>query len=309
MIKNYVVRLAALHRRAVLIAAVAAPIGCLGLASPALAKEPTGGFAKFKECPRFTPGVHFCLFSQITGGEVAIKSTIVPIEKATITVQGGYTFNEETEAETFVGAINGETISKTPLKVPGGLLDLVKCNEIKGEGLIEKLTRGACEAVFENTLTGVNATTELAKPATAIGINSDNLLNEEGTALSLPVKVHLENPLLGGECYVGSEAHPVVLNLTTGTTKPELPNKPIKGSVGNLEFGEEGKIVELLGATLVDNSFSAPEASGCGGIASFLIDPIIDSKLGLPSPDGNNTAIQKGNSFSALAKNVIASEK
>jgi hypothetical protein len=309
MIKDYAMRLAAIQRRALVIAALAVPMACLGLASPALAKEPTGGFAKFKECPRFTPGVHFCLFSQITGGEVASKKTVVPIEKATITVQGGYTFNEETEAETFVGAINGETLSKTPLKVPGGLLGLIKCNEIKGEGLIEKLTRGACEAVFENTFTGVNATTELAKPATAIGINSNNLLNEEGTALSLPVKVHLENPLLGGECYVGSEAHPVVLNLTTGTTKPEPPNKPVKGSVGDLEFGEEGKIVELLGATLVDNTFSAPEASGCGGIASFLIDPIIDSKLGLPSPDGNNTAIQKGNSFSALAKNVIASEK
>jgi hypothetical protein len=309
MIKTYVRRLATNQRRALVIAAVAVPIACLGLASPALAKEPTGNFAKFKQCPRFTPGVHFCLFSQITGGEVAIKKTIVPIEKATITLQGGYTRNEETEAETFVGAINGETLSKTPLKVPGGLLSLVKCNEIKGEGFLEKLTRGACEAVFENLFTGVNATTELAKPASAIGINSNNLVNEEGVALSLPVKVHLENPFLGGECYVGSEASPVVLNLTTGTTKPELPNKPIKGSVGDLEFGEEGEIIELLGATLVDNSFSAPKSSGCGGIASFLIDPIIDAKLGLPSPNGNNTAIQKGNTFVALSKNVIASEK
>ena len=48
----------------------------------------------------------------------------------TITLQGGYTFNEETEAETFLGALNGETLSKTPQKVPGGLLGLVKCNEI-----------------------------------------------------------------------------------------------------------------------------------------------------------------------------------
>ncbi len=290
-------------------AALVTMLVCLGAAQPALAKEPTGNYAKFVQCPRFTPGVKVCLFSQINGGEVTIGNTTVPIEKATITLQGGYTFNEETEEEKFVGAINGETLSKTPLKVPGGLAGILKCNEIKGEGLLEKLTRASCELAFENLLTGVNATTELAKPASAIGINSNNLANEEGTALSLPIKVHIENPFLGSECYIGSEAHPVVLNLTTGTTAPEPPNKPIKGSVGDLEFGEEGKIIELLGATLVDNAFSAPEATGCGGIASSIIDPLVNSKLGLPSPDGHNTAIQKGNTFTSLAKTVINSEK
>jgi len=290
--------------------AITIAIGSLCVAvSPAFAKEPTGNFARFKHCPRFTPGVVFCTISEITGGEVAIGSTAVPIEKANITLQGGYTFNEETEEEKFVGAEGAETFSKTPLKVPGGLLDFVKCNEIKGEGIIEKITRGSCEAVFENFFTGVNATTELALPPSSIGINSNNLVNEEGTALSLPVKVHLENPLLGSECYIGSSSKPVVLNLTTGTTKPPAPNKPIKGSVGSLKFGEEFKIIELLGATLVDNSFSAPEVTGCGGIAAFLIDPIVNSKLGLPSAAGKNTAIQKGNVFSALAKNVIKSEK
>lgn len=41
---------------------------------------------------------------------------------------------KETDVETFVGALNGETLSKTPQKVPGGLLGLVNCTEIKGEG-------------------------------------------------------------------------------------------------------------------------------------------------------------------------------
>jgi hypothetical protein len=49
------------------------------------------------------------------------------------------------------------------------------------------------------------------------------------------VKVRLENPFLGSECYVGSNSSPVVLNLTTGTTSPPAPNKPIKGTVGNIE--------------------------------------------------------------------------
>jgi hypothetical protein len=311
MIKSHAVRRAFFSRRTLVAALMLmVPLASLGAASPALAKEPTGAFKRFVQCPRFTPGVAVCIFSEITGGQVTIGSTSVPIEKpSVIKLQGGYTFNEETEAETFVGAINGETLSKTPLKVPGGLLGLIKCNEIKGEGFFEKLLRGSCEAVFENAFTGVNATTELAKPASAIGINSNNLINEEGVALQLPVKVRLENPLLGSECYIGSEAHPVILNLTTGTTKPPLPNKPIKGTVGDLEFGEEGKIIELLGNSLVDNAFAAPEVTGCGGLASFLLDPIIDAKLGLPSAAGKNTAIQSGNTFTALGKTVIKSEK
>ncbi len=295
-------------RRVLIVALVAISITSLGIASAASAIEPTGRFKVFKQCPRFT-GANFCVFSQITSGEVKIGTTTVPIEKATITLQGGYQRNEETEAETFMAALNGETLSKTPLKVPGGLLGLVECNKIKGEGLLEKLERGSCEAIFENGLTGVNAVTELAKPASAIGINTNNLVNENGVALSLPTKIKLENPLLGGECYIGSESKPVTFNLTTGTTAPPPPNKPISGSVGDLELGEGGKIIELKGNSLVDNAFSAPEVSGCGGIFSFLLNPIIDAKLGLPSAAGKNTAIQNGTTETTLAKFVIASEK
>jgi hypothetical protein len=275
--------------------------------SAAYAKAPTGKYAPFVNCPRFTSGVETCVFSQVTGGEVKISSTAVPIEK-TITLQGGFIRHEEgteNETESFVGAINGaETLSKTPQKVPGGLAGLVRCNEISNP-----IERFFCEAIFENGLTGVNATTELARPASEIGINTNNLLNEEGTALSLPLKVHLENPLLGSECYIGSSAHPVVLNLTTGTTSPPGPNKPIKGKVGHIAVENEGDFIEITNNTLVDNSFAAPEATGCGGPASFLIDPLIDAKLGLPSAAGKNTAIQNGSIKQAVASAVINSEK
>jgi len=275
----------------------------LALASPVLATEPTGDFAVFKQCPRFTAGVSFCVFSQVKGGEVKVAKTAVPIEK-TITLQGGFTFDETTEAETFVGALNGETLTKVPQKVPGGLAALVRCNEIRN--ILERL---ACELVFENGVTGVTATTELAKPASAIGINTANLRNEEGVALSVPVKVKLNNPFLGNACYIGSGASPVVLNLTTGTTNPPPPNKPIAGSAGTLVVKDEDTFVELVNTKLVDNSFSVPTATGCGGIFAFLIDPIIDGKLGLPSAAGNNTAIQTGNVNQATAERVIESEK
>jgi hypothetical protein len=280
----------------------------MSFAAPAMALEPTGDFAVFKQCPRFTTGVKLCLYAQTTSGEVTLNKQTVPIEK-TITLQGGITINEETFAETFVGALNGETLSKTAQKVPGGLLGLVECNKITGEGWAEKGARFACELVFENGLTGVNAVTELAKPANQIGISTSNLENAEGTALSLPVKVHLENPFLGSECYVGSSSQPITLNLTTGTTSPPEPNKPIKGKVGLISAKDEFEFLEVSGNKLVDNAFSAPEASGCGGIFSFLVDPLIDGKLGLPSAAGKNTIIQNNLIREATTTGVIKSEK
>jgi hypothetical protein len=141
--------------------------------------------------------------------------------------------NEETGQMPFYGASNGETLSKTPQKVPGGLLELVKCNEITGNGLIEKGLRATREAIFENKVTGVNATTELAAPASSIYLN-EFALEEElpygpyPPALVLPVKIHLENTLLGSSCYIGSSSEPIELALTSGTTSPPAPNTAVQ---------------------------------------------------------------------------------
>jgi PPE-repeat protein len=183
------------------------------------------------------------------------------------------------------------------------LAGLVRCNEISN--FLERL---ACEVAFENGVTGVNATTELAAPATSIGINLQNLNLSTGTALSLPVKVHLENPFLGSSCYVGSNAHPIVIDFTTGTTAPPLPNKPITGNAGEFEFNETFTLLTVKNNSLVNNTFAAPGSEGCGGIFSFLIDPIINSKLGLPAASGYNTAILKGTLKAASAEAVKASE-
>jgi hypothetical protein len=302
MIKHYVEHLTNIRKQALVIALMV-PLAALGLASPALAKEPTGDFAVFKQCPRFTSGVNFCFYAQTKSGEVTLNKQNVPI-KNTITLQGGIIRNEETEAETFVAALNGETLSKTPQPVPGGLLALVRCNEISNY-----FERVACELIFENGITGVNATTELARPASEIGINKNNLINQEGVALSLPVKVRLENPFLGNSCYIGSNTHPIIWNLTTGTTSPPAPNTPIKGKVGEIEFKDEFTFTRITGNSSVDNAYAAPEATGCGGIFSFLIDPIIDGKLGLPSPAGHNTTILNNTISEATGETVIASEK
>jgi hypothetical protein len=299
MTKQHDRRSAPVRRCLVALAVPIVLIAALATAAPALA-TPEGEFAPFADCPLSNPATVLCLYAKTEGGEFVVGKETVPITKA-ITLQGGVEFTES--GEKLIAAENGETLSKTPQKVPGGLAGLVKCNEISN--FFERI---ACELVFENGVTGVNATTELAGPASNVTLNTVNLILEKETALSLPIKVHLENPLLGSGCYIGSNAHPIVLELTTGTTSPPEPNKPIKGSKGEVEINASETIVTLKNNSLVNNSFAAPGVEGCGGLFSFLIDPIVNSKLGLPAAAGHNTAILKGTLKQATAANVKASE-
>jgi hypothetical protein len=270
-----------------LLAAMALTVFLATLGASAAMAAPKGEYAVFADCPTKNAELSGCIAAKSESGEFKIGTTTVPLVKPQI-LQGGF-IEDEFENQKFVAAADGNTLPKTPQKVPGGLLGLVKCNEISN--IIERI---ACELVFENGTTGVNATVELAAPASSIGLNENNLLGETGTALSLPVKVKLENPLLGSECYIGSNASPLVINLTTGTTAPPPPNKPIKGKLGTVTTRSEGRILVISNNSLVNNSFSTPGATGCGGIFAFLIDPIINSKLGLPSGAGHNTAILAG---------------
>jgi hypothetical protein len=300
-----------MRARRLLIISAAALLASLAIASSAAA-EPKGIFKKYSDCPTEIPGVVLCQFAQTTGGEFSIGSTKVPINQ-TITLQGGaiHTGGPNLNEYFLLPAKDGNSLSKTALNVPGGLSGLINCEEIKGSGFFETLERNACKAIFENKTTGVTATTELvASMSNPAILNLAALIEETGTTLTLPVRVHLKNPLLGEGCFIGSEAHPIQLHLTDGTTAPPLPNKPISGKLGNIE-PEEEKGFESLKITensLVDNSYSAPVSEGCGGFFSFLIGPIINGKIGLPSASGKNTAILTGTLNVAEAFSVIASE-
>ena len=83
---------------------------------------------------------------------------------------------------------------------------------------------------------------ELTEPPSEIYLNLVAELGENGVALRYTVKLHLENPLLGRDCYIGSDTDPIVFNLTTGETNPPPPNKPIHGAFGKITTSEEERI-------------------------------------------------------------------
>jgi hypothetical protein len=279
----------------VCVALLVVTLASLALAGGASAKL-TGEFKKFEFCPYTDTAVERCINALTTGGEVVLGSKKVVIEKQ-VTIQGGYketTFEgPEGEYAEFVAATNGITLSKAPQNVPGGLAGVVP--ETGTPALVKVLIK----FFFENKITGLTSTLELAKPASDIRISEIHLSEGIGVAMKLPVKVHLENPFLGKSCYVGSSTSPIKWELTTGATSPPAPNTSISGKIGEFEFLESARVLKIKGNELVDNAWSAPGASGCGGIISFLINPIINSQLGSTTA-GHNSARLKNEVSMAL---------
>jgi hypothetical protein len=296
--------------------AVTAAAALLSVASPVTLAAPTGIFAPFAQCPTSTPGVYLCQYVEITGGELAVGAVKVPIDK-TIIFQGGMrptgspNFNEYFE----LPAANGESISPTELNVPGGLRTVIGCDPIRDRNLYKKLgQQDPCKGRFshDRQKDAVTVTLEgAARHGNPAIFDLAAATLEEGTAFTYPGKVHLKNPLLGDACYIGSEAHPIQLHLTTGTTSPPPPNQPLTGSLGTPKSViEEGyELNKITDNTLVDNAFTVPPAEGCGGRLAYLIDPRIDHTLGLESPAGRNTVILTGTHRIAEAEAVLASEK
>ncbi len=287
--------------RAILAAGLAVLVSLVAVS--AASATPKGKFAPFAQCPLSNKEIVACTVATTTSGEFNVGKRVVPITK-TITLQGGLIEIPETEEQEFVAAANGETLSKTPQTVPGGLFGII------APETLPKWLQEIINNFVNEGFSGVTETTELAKTASSVRLNSTNLLIESGTALTLPVKVKLNNVLLGSECYIGSSSSPINLNLTTGATSPPAPNKSIHGAKGALSIEEEGTLVVLTGGSLVDNSFATGGAHGCGGVfLEGLIDPAVNAELGLPSAAGHNTAILNGRLELASAEAVRASEK
>jgi hypothetical protein len=267
--------------------AVAVSAGAaLVLSGSALAAAPTGQYADFKYCPYQNPAVTSCVHSVTNSGKFQLGNSDVPITAATpIILQGGF-IDSESGATQWVNANGADTLSKTRLKVPGGLLGLVDQGGLTG--LLISALNAAIAA--END---VYATAELVGP---VQFNLTNSLQGTGTGVALPVRVHLENPFLGSSCFIGSASKPISLKLTTGTTAPPLPNTPMSGYPGDTFLNDEFTIITDVGIKLVDNSFAAPAATNCGitFLDRLLITPAVNLKEGLPAAAGKNTAIQQG---------------
>jgi hypothetical protein len=259
-------------------AVVAAAIGALtGLVAPAAMAAPAPGFSEFNGCPEGRTDVLFCSRSTTTSGHIQLGKKDVPIT-APIVLNGGILG----DFDTVVANSSGGLIAPA-LEVPGGLTGLTGFSE----WFINLITFGANK---------VYAKTELVGQPKVGG----------GGHLVLPVRVKLQNPFLSSNCAIGSVSDPLVLDATTGTTNPPLPNKPITGSMGTQGVDPKNPdIIQISNMIFVGNAFRAPAAVGCGLINYGLIDGVVNLTSGLPAAAGTNTAVLSGTTLKLAAYSLV----
>ena len=245
---------------------------------------PGGIYAPFTDCPLHDPVMRQaepgfamgCIKSITASGTFTINGLPVQITHP-VTVQfGTYSDTDANGNQVFhvVPPADGNQLLADPEVIPGGLLLLV-CTSTD-----PRLVR-LCQTAMSSGQTDLSVEVQLAGPIT-------NFSPLAESPFTLPVKIELGNPLLGGKCYIGTNDDPVVLN-------------PLFNPVGTLSFAPDPDpvafpnvaVLSIKGSTLTDDVFSVPGASGCG--PGGAANAAIDATLGLPSPSGNNHLVLNGN--------------
>ncbi|MFE0460675.1 hypothetical protein ACFW1A_15650 [Kitasatospora sp. NPDC058965] len=272
------------HKRVGATVATVASAVLLAAAVPAQAAgAPGGGYAGMGSCPLSSPALTDptdlqvgCVVSVTRAGSFTIGTTTVPLTSP-ITLRFGVYWDKSAPQVTFP---DGSSANQYATVAPAGapLLDAQPA-QITIPGIVN----------FLPGLTSVFAKVEPAGPITDF---TPLAAGESYPVFRLPIKLHLFNAFFGDHCYLGSDSTPIVLRPTTGTTAPPPPAKPMTGDPGTIAVtpdpnGFNAVVASFAGASLVDNTFAVPGATGCGLGGS--LDWIIDLAMGLPAGAGQGS--------------------
>jgi len=247
---------------------------------------PGGIYAPFTDCPLNNPAMELsvpdlatgCVASENTSGTFTISGIPVSITHP-VTVQFGFYSALDSNGNQIFPLLmpaDGRSLVDQPEETPGGLPLLLLCpNGINAD------IAALCQKAATSGQTGLTALVRPAGPISNFGL----------TSFTEPVKIQLINPLLGGNCYIGSDDDPIVLNpsIVSGTLAFVPDPDPVRFP--------RTVVLEALNATAVDDTFTVPVATGCG--PGDVADAAIDFLLSLPSPSGSNHLVLNGNSFIA----------
>ncbi|MFE3185206.1 hypothetical protein ACFXKR_30650 [Streptomyces violascens] len=242
-----------------------------------------GNWAPFTRCPVDDPAmlaadgraeIVQCIASHAASGSIKLGSTEVvtgasDLQAGVVQHTGG--------APTLVAPAGGALIADSA-DIPGGLLGLMCPSDIPVIGEI-------CRQITNSTLNRVTATVESAGAPTGFDLTAGATSGRP--ILSIPVRIHLQNPFLGSSCYIGSAAHPIVLR-PQNVTAPAFGIKRFDGNGTPNTTGVMNRL-SLTGASQTDTTFAVPGASGCG--LAGMLDWAVNLKTGLPSAAGNNSVV------------------
>ncbi len=279
------------RRRALLLGAAGAATALVATAgtvpAAAAAGQPGGIYTGMGACPLSSAALRDpgnlqvgCVTSVTHGGSFTIGSTSVALQ-GPITLQFGVVWDHTAPVVTFP---DGSTANSYTTVAPSGAPELsAPAAQITIPG-IANVIPGVTSILAQVQQTG--PITDFVPLATG----------ENYPVFKLPVRLHLINALLGPDCYIGSAASPITLAPTTGTTSPPPPATPLTGDPGTINVasdpgGHQAIVASFSGASLVDNTFTVPGATGCG--LGGILDPLIDLVMGLPAKSGKGSVTFK----------------
>ncbi|MFI2504846.1 hypothetical protein [Streptomyces sp. NPDC018972] len=259
-------------------------LGAFASLGTATAAEPTlnGAWAPFTRCPVDAPAMLAadgfdktpqCVVSTSAGGSIKLGKTTVVTGKTNLQI--GVVQNAD-GTSSVVAPPSGALVADSAT-VPGGLLGLMCPSNIP-------VITGICETLENSSLNKITATMESVGAPYAFDQTAGVLTDMP--IVALPVRIHLENPLLGSKCYIGTAANPILLR-PENRNYPEFGMSFFQGDGTPDEAGEMSRI-DLTGATQNDSTFAVPGATGCG-LNVGLINAAVNAKTGLPSASGNNS--------------------
>jgi hypothetical protein len=291
-------------------AAAAVAVAVAGLAAPALARPsapgaqastttqgpgyppPKGIYKPFTNCPLNNPIMHEVLPLNQGGGFaacVAGNATTGSITLGNITTQVTEPVHVQFGFFPPPGDINFYPApAVAPLAGPSAIL------KTKPDLIPESLTTAlGCDTATDPTIQNM-CQQAAANPADnqvyALAQEAGQLRNFQLFTWTQPVKFQLINPLLGSNCYIGTDSDPVVLNpgLSVGPGGGLFLQNDPQPTVHPDTF-----VLGINEAVASDTTFSAPGVIGCGpgGVANVAVDEALDASSGLPAASGNSLTL------------------
>ncbi|MET9494619.1 hypothetical protein [Streptomyces sp. NPDC006552] len=275
--------MATLRRMSVLGATAAlATIASIGTSSAA-GTQLNGNWAPFNRCPVDNAAMlgadgiddqATCISSSSASGVIKIGSSVVPTGKTDL--QAGIITHAD-GTNSVVAPSDGALVA-APADLPGGLLGLMCPSSVP-------VVSALCGQITNSTLNRIVATVE------SVGTPSDFQLlagaSEGQPIISIPVRIHLSNPLIGGNCYIGTKSAPIVLR-PQNVAAPDIAADSATSNGTPAADGPFGRLA-LTGSTQQDVTFAAPGASGCGPLGLGAFNWAVNLKSGLPAASGVNS--------------------
>jgi hypothetical protein len=259
---------------------------------------PKGIYKPFTDCPLVNPLMQESLPNQVTGciagvvtsgkikiGNITTKVRATEKVKVPVSVQFGIWDPPNAGDNQFAGGILpppdglANQLISFPQHIPGGLNGALGCPSTN------KTVQKLCSEIPNSAKN---------RPLYASAESAGPLTNFQLVTWTEPIKFHLINPLLGPNCFVGSDDNPILVNPSlNGTLTQEMDPNPTAHP--------DTSVLVIKNAVATDSTFAAPGATGCGpgGSANIAIDEAIDAKAGLPAASGSNTLTLAGTFFLA----------